>query len=227
MLENIISGIIGGLVVFLIDKLIKKIEDKKDSKKGRTPQNNNNNIIITDELIEAILPNRNYSKAKELFGIPDKTFDDYSIFQEEIDSTNIPKSDLYFLKNANLKITTLDEKKICSITIFSYDNKINIPSIYYPCEERSTIIGKATVCKSIINNFSNKSQVHTIRNRGFAIQNYFGAPFYQYITYFCFDNFTNANEPYEIKDFINQPIEGFCLSNIGSQAFYIFDYELR
>ena len=218
MLENIISGIIGGIVVFLIEKLSKKIEDNKDSKKGNIPKNINSNTVFTNELIEAILPNKNYSIAKELFGIPDKTFEDFSIFQNETDTQKKPKSDLYFLKNANLKITTLDEKTICSITIFSYKSKINIPSIYYPCENKSSIVGKAIICDSIIENISNKTQVHTIRDRGFAIQNSFGAPFYNYITYFCFDNISNVNELYDIKDFVNQTIEGFCLSNDINQA---------
>ena len=227
MFENIVSGIIGGLVVFMIDKLIKKIEDNKESKKGKIPKTLNANTLITNELIESILPDRNYSKVKELFGLPDKTVEDFSIFKEETSSEKKPISDLYFLKNANLKITTMDEKTITSITIFSFDGKIEIPSIYYPCEEKSSKIGNAKICSSIIKNISNKTQVHTIRDRGFAIQNYFGAPFYNSITYFCFDNISMVNEPYKIEDFVNQPIEGFCISNDNDQAFYIYDYELR
>ncbi|VXC56277.1 MULTISPECIES: hypothetical protein [Chryseobacterium] len=226
MLENIISGIIGGIIVIIIERIINRHDKVKELKKGTSPKNLNSNIVLTNELIETFHPERNYIKVKEILGSPDKSYEDFSIFEDELTESVMYLSDLYFLKNAILKVTTIDSKSIHSITIFSYKEKIEIPGLFYPCENTELNLGEAKICEEVIKYINKYTPVHTIRDLGFAIQNYSGAPFYKYITFFCFDNVTKAKETYDVNEFIGKPIEGFCLSNSDS-AFYIHDYELR
>ncbi|MCA6068715.1 hypothetical protein JI747_016220 [Chryseobacterium sp. RG1] len=226
MFENIVSGIIGGVIVIIIERLINWYYKVKELKNGNSPRNLNSNIILTNELIETFHPERNYLKVKEILGSPDKSYEDFSIFEDELGESEKFMSDLYFLKNANLKITTVDNKSIHSITVFSYTKKLEIPGMYYPCENTSLTLGEAKICNEIIKYINKYTPVHTIRDLGFAIQNYSGAPFYKYITFFCFDDVTKVKENFLIDEFIGKPIEGFCLSNSVS-TFYIHDYELR
>ena len=228
MVENIISGLIGGIIVLILERIMNKIEKSNDLKKGKIPTNANTNIILTNDIIDSISPGRNYLKGKELLGIPDKSYDDFSIFEEDINNENnvVFKSDLYFLKNAHLKITTKDEKTIDSVTVFAYEKSIEIPEILFLCDNRSPKIGEAKICENITEYAINQIPVHAIRDLAYAIQNYSGAPFYTYITYFCFDDVTTNFSTNNEKDFIGKLIEGFCLSR-SSDAFYIYDYELR
>ncbi|WP_175622944.1 hypothetical protein [Chryseobacterium schmidteae] len=226
MFENIISGIIGGIIVIIIERIINRHDKVKELKNGTSPKNLNSNIVLTNELIETFHPQRNYVKVKEILGSPDKSYEDFSIFEDVSNESEKYISDLYFLKNANLKITTVDSKSIHSITVFSYTKKIEIPSLFYPCENTDLNLGEAKVCEEVIKYTNRHTPVHTIRDLGFAIQNYSGAPFYKYITFFCFDDITKAKETYDLNEFVGKPIEGFCLSSSDS-AFYIHDYEQR
>ena len=182
---------------------------------------NDTRLTLTDSIIDEISPGRNYAKVNEILGISDKTGTAYSIFEDftHDELSEGIDSDFFFLKNALLKITTLDKKSIYSITVFSYDRKVTLPGIFYPCSHHNNIVGEAGLCKEIIE-YATIKPISTMRDRAAAIQNYTGAPFYRYITYFV-DNVPNDDE--ELED---QVINGFCLSS-GSMAFYIYEDELK
>lgn len=180
-------------------------------------------ILLTDNIIEEISPGRNYAKVKDILGISDKTGINYSIFEDLLSDERKDESaiaDLYFLRNALLKVTTLDKESIYSITVFAYDSKITISGLFYTCEQYSNVIGEARICKEITDHAHNNQQISTIRDSARAIQNYTGAPFYKYITYFVND-ISKDDEQLEGK-----LISGFCLSD-GDMAFYIYDSELK
>lgn len=182
---------------------------------------NDSRLTLTNNIINEISPGRNYAKVNEILGISDKTGTGYSIFEDSMNDKVLEgiNSDLFFLKNALLKITTLDQKSIYSITVFPYDRKITLPGIFYPCSHNDNIVGKAPLCKEIIEHATFIKPITTMRDRAKAIQNYTGAPFYRYITYFVDD--TPKDEELE-----GQVIKGFCLSS-GNMAFYIYEDELK
>ncbi|WP_298980867.1 hypothetical protein [uncultured Psychrobacter sp.] len=178
-------------------------------------------LILTDDIINEISPGRNYAKVSEILGVSDTTGPDYSIFGENTYETENKAltSDLFFLRNALLKVSTLDKISIYSITVFPYDRKITLPRLFYPCNYHNNIVGEAHVCKEIIEHATLIEPITTVRDRATAIQNYTGAPFYRYITYFI-------NDSLKSEELENQVITGFCLS-IGDMAFYIYEGELK
>lgn len=203
------------------------IPDRVNGNEVNVTQNNAPSKVLTNDIIDALSPERNYAKVKELLGEPDKTIMDSSIFEESMCSEKelkYVKSDIYFLKNAKLKITTLDERSIHSITVFSHDGKLTLPRNYLFYDMGNIIIGEAQISKDFISN----SRIQSVRTRidsATAIQNHMGPPVYKHLTYFIDGHLDDEKDP----DYISlegSRIKGFCLSD-SDLAFYIYDYELR
>ena len=124
--ESFISGVmitvIGGIILAAIIYAIKEIKRRFFIEKRK----------LTNEIIESLFPEKNYLKAEQLLGLPDKTYHDYSIFKDEdFDDRISYTTDLYIMDNALFKVTTSDKISIYSITVFSYDDSIVIPDIFY------------------------------------------------------------------------------------------------
>lgn len=196
-------------------------------------QNNTPSRILTNEIISMISPERNYAKVEEVLGLSHKTIDnDWSVFEYITDSSirfkyskeeleNI-KSDIYFLKNANLKVTTLDNKTIHSITIFSRDSSLKIPEKFYLCDTYKNTVGDARICQEIID----IAAIESVRARydsATAIQNFLG-PSRGYITYFISGHLDDEDSS-DYNKLVGDKVIGFCLSE-SEMAFYIYDYEL-
>lgn len=203
------------------------IPDRVNGSEINVTQNNVQSKVLTNDIIDALSPERNYAKVKELLGEPDKTITDHSIFEESVCSKKeleYIKSDIYFLKNAKLKITTLDERSIHSITVFSHDGKLTLPRNYNFYALDNIIIGEAQVSKDFILN----SRIESVRTRidsATAIQTHMGSPVYKYLTYFIDGHLDDEQDP-DYASLAGSRIKGFCLSD-SDMAFYIYDYELR
>lgn len=225
LINNIIAGVIGGMVVLLIQRFLDNVKQEKENNEKKSLINPNSKRLLTNDLITTFSPEKNYKKVKEILGEPDKTYKDFSIFEEhhQEDNTKIEyKSDLYVLENGVLKITTHDQVSINSITVFPYDNFIEIPYFEFFTSQNKINIGNAKIDEEFINYHHNKIEIRTIRESAFAIQTYTGAPHYRQLTIFTyFPNLENG-----IEKFIGNNIEGFCLSHDRS-AFYIYEYEQR
>lgn len=194
--------------------------------------NNTVSRIITNEIISMISPKRNYDKVKEVLGIAHKTiYEDSSIFEGINDNSLLfdysaeeianPKSDIYFLKNAKLKLTTLNGKTIHSVTIFSRDSSLKIPLKFYLCDNYKNTLGDARICQEIVDIASVQS-VRARYDSATAIQNHLG-PSNGYITYFV-DGHLDDDDTQDYNKLIGDKITGFCLSE-SAMSFYIFDYE--
>lgn len=185
--------------------------------------NNMPTKILTNDILNRISPGRSLAKAKEILGIPDKSFDDSFILEdppayiEEIDAI---KSDIYFLENAVLKISTLDERSIHSITVLNYDDTLD-----YPYTLQENIDGGTKVFEELITNARKITSVRTMRDSATAIQHYTGSPLYKYITYFIERNIDYEENP-DYKSLIGEKMIGFCFSD-GDMALYIYDGEVR
>lgn len=195
------------------------------------PQKDASRKILTNDIIEALSPERNYAKAKELLGEPDKVIKDSSVFEDHnqysifsADELEGVISDIYFLDNANLKITTIDRKTIHSITVLGHDDQLKIPGIYYPCDMHNNTLAEARICQEIVDTATITS-VRTIRDNATAFRTYIGPPFYKYITYFTYGHLDDEKNP-NYSTFVGNEILGFCLSD-SDLVFYIYDYELR
>lgn len=205
IVSGIISGIIVGMVLFHIQRKINQKDKDIEALKKST---------ITNDLINELSPEKNYKKAKEKLGEPNKTYEDYSIFENNSDI--IYQSDLYVMNNGVLKITTHDKVSISALTVFLHDyNNIEIPFYDFFNED-----SRKEITKDFVNYHSNYLEIRTIRDYAFAIQVALGAPNYKSLTLFAYGDSDN------IQDYIGKNIEGFCLSDT-EDAFYIYDYEYR
>ncbi|TSB23720.1 hypothetical protein FOR85_04380 [Psychrobacter sp. YGAH215] len=185
---------------------------------------NHDKKLLTNDIINAISPERNYDKVKELLGIPDKTIEDHSVFEDDDirkDDKQIT-SDLYFLKNAYLKVTTLDKVSIYSLTVFGYGSDISLPDIHYIGEISRNESSVAIVDEEMLNG-ARFASIRTMRDSAAAIQHRIGPPFYKCLTYFV-HGYIDDDEDY--NSLIGREIIGFCISD-GDMSFYIYDYEMR
>lgn len=178
--------------------------------------------ILTDEIIKALSPERNYAKVKEILGVPDKVIKDSSVFDNDLpfsiysknDLNNII-SDIYFLDNAHLKVTTIDRQSIHALTVLSH-NELLLPDLPH--------YGDDKVCQELVDNATVRS-IRTMRDSAIALRISMGPPFYKHMTYFI-DGYLKDEENPDESELIDSEIVGFCLSE-SQMAFYIYDYELR
>lgn len=204
IVSGIVSGIIVGIILLYIQRKINEKDKETEALKKST---------ITNDLINELSPENNYKKAKEKLGEPNKTYEDHSIYESNCDI--VYQSDLYVMNNGILKITTRDKVSISALTVFWYDDDIEIP--FYEFFNRDS---RKEITEDFVNSHSNYLEIRTIRDDAFAIQVGLGAPFYKHLTLFTFGNGDN------LQDYIGKHIGGFCLSDT-EDAFYIYDYECR
>lgn len=215
-IDNLITALVAGLGVFFVQRLF----HKRDEKSKNILKNSNSMKILTNDIIYTISPQKSYARVREIIGgYPDKIVDDSSVFDDlmcpEKHKKNIT-SDIYFLKNAALKITTLDEKSIYSITVVSYDDTLD-----YPHDMKQSLAGGTKVSQEMI---TNAEKMISIPPYGAtAMQHSTGRPFYKYVTYFIEQNLDPKESP-DYKSLIGKEIVGFCLSD-GDMAFYIYDHD--
>lgn len=193
-----------------------------NQKAGVAVQDGVSRNILTSEIIRALSPERNYAKARELLGIPDKVIQDSSVFDDDLSFSTLSEdelenitSDIYFLDNANLKVTTIDKQSIHALTVFFHDELL-LPDLPHYCEDK--------VCQELLDNAA-LDTVGTIRETSIAFRTYMGPPFYKHITYFTYGYLEDKENP-DRDELIDSNIIGFCLSD-SEMVFYIYDYELR
>lgn len=179
-------------------------------------------ITLTNEIIKALSPERNYAKASDILGTPDKVIKDSSVFDHNFSPNMYSKdelenitSDIYFLDNANLKVTTIDKQSIHALTVFFHDELL-LPDLPHYCEDR--------VCQELLDHAA-VDTVRTIRESSIAFRTYMGPPFYKHITYFT-DGYLKDIENPNTDELMNNKFVGFCLSD-SEMVFYIYEYELR
>lgn len=181
----------------------------------------NNNRLLTDDIIDEIRPRLNYDKVKELLGTPNKELESHSFIEDYCfeSEKNTFHSDLYFLKNAILKVTTTDKKSIYSITILGHESNITLPKldIMYDLinEYDTTVITKEMINDALI------VPIKTMKINSTAIQHLIGPPFREYVTYFV----DGGVEDEDTNCLVGREIIGFCISS-DKEAFYIYDYEI-
>lgn len=221
-----IASIIAGLALPFIERAFLKRNDKSKAFEVDIPKNHITTKILTNEIIQALSPERNYDKAKELLGIPDKIIYDCCVF-ESVEHTDSITSDIYLLQNAALKVTTIDKQSIHALTVLFHDNKLLLPDLLHPCDMyniHEDNYENAKVCQELVEE-SFIGSIRTMRDSTVALRLYMGPPFYKHMTYFI-DGYLEDEENPNKSELIGSKIIGFCLSS-SSRVFYLYDYELR
>lgn len=225
--NSIFTGTIGGLIVLGIQEIVSIYRKKKSTKTERVIKSRDSNKIITNSVLYDLRPGANIELMRELLGTPVKfNKSDYPLFQENEVVTN---SYLYIFHNASLKITSKDNLSIDSLTVIGYDSSIELESISFESEDNEYRLTKTKVCSEILENLNNHDFVQTRIDASFALQKYIPNPLYQYFTYFGSSiekgfMYREKNDP---NVFLNEIIDGFCVSNNSEDTYFIFDMESR
>ncbi len=209
-MNEILIGILGAILGSVATHFLQQYTDKQNKQKKK---------ILTNEIITALSPEKNYKKAEELLGLPDKIFEDFSEIEKNNEEYKF-ESSLYFLTNAYLKITTIDKQSIHAISVLSYDNNLILPFFDENIHQNS--LGKTKINQEMIDNkFVEVIHSFTVRESVIILKQNIGAPFYKTMSYFC-----DGSPSETINDLLDRPISGFCLSNFDD-IFYIHNYDLR
>lgn len=221
-LLGLLSSILGGIVVYIIQEYRYKmqrvtIEDIYSKK------------LLTSDIINKLMPGYSISKMKELLGNPSilKSDPDWLVFDEDINiKTN---SYIYLLKNYIVKINSLDNIKIDSITIKYKHNTNNYIDISPLLLDSFNIkIGKSKVTNEIIKLAQNFKALRTIKENCGVIQFTLPNPIYKTFTFFIYsDKLMEFIESNNIEYLLDGIIIAVCISDDKVNSYFIFDYELN
>jgi len=182
--------------------------------------------ILDKSTLYSLKPEMNIETVKETLGkaIIEFTEDD-PVFKETVCKTN---SFIYIFKNANVKITSKDNKKIDTITVFPTDKKFDFENYANHLNLKSYIFNKARVNDSLISE-SKHTFLAARHDYSFAFKYSLANSFYLQIT--LFGHFEKDWEIY-FKDknpdiFLNCTINGICISGYNEETYYIYQYELK
>jgi len=221
---NFISAIIGGLIVWLVQQLY---QNKKERKNNELIKASHIDKIIDKDILNSLKPEMNLELMHDMLGIPLKKFnEDQLVYNDKLIVTN---SYLYSFKNADIKITSVDNQTIDSVTLLAIDKTFDVSNFVSHFNLKSGILNKARVNNELI--LKSKSTFITARHDySFAFNYSIGNSFYLDITLFgTFEK--DWHEYFQNKDpslFINSLITGICISKyLSEKSFYIYQYELR
>lgn len=216
---GLLSSVLGGIVVYLI-------QEYRYKKQKSTIEDDYSKKLLTSDIVNKLMPGYSISKMKEMLGSP-TIFNcelDWKIFDEENEiKTN---SYLYLLKNAIVKINSVDNTKIDSITIKCKTNKyVDISPVLLNSFEMK--IGKTKVTNEIIKLAQNIKALRSMKESCGVIQFTLPNPIYKTFTLFIYSNtineFISSNKTDNLLDGI---IIAICISNNTSNSYFLFDYEL-
>lgn len=223
ILINFISAIIGGLIVWIIQQAYL---NKKEKRKDTFVKIAQSEKIIDKGIIYSLRPGIDVDLVKETLGKPLKIFDEDSpVFNEIVRQTT---SYLYSFKNANIKVTSKDNKEVDTITIFPNDQTFDFKNYASELNLNSHKLNKARVNNELLS----KSQHNFLAARHdytFALNYAISNPLYIQITLFgsCEGDWHGYFETKDPKIFLNGVINGICISGYNEEAYYIYQYELR
>ncbi|WP_395077877.1 hypothetical protein [Flavobacterium sp.] len=218
-MNEIISGVIGGAIVLVAQKIWDKIEHNSSTTNVSSTISQKK---LPRNILEFITPGLSLEKAKEILGIPDHFYkleteylNMYLDAEEESNSTNILT---YKFKNAIIKISSIDNLAIDSISVFLKPRTKSMIRIFANKfdSENCGFLGQMKVNDEIIDTNNKILNFCTMRERLFGLRSYYGRyGNYMNHTYFInpildFDEIDESKKPYFFKDEI---IIGYCISN--------------
>jgi hypothetical protein len=218
-----VGSFLGGFLCLILQQWFQNRKDYLKKVEQKTISGKNLEKIISDDIFEQLRPGRTVEKMREILGVPNKLLTlDYPIYSENEKQTN---SYIYMFQNANVKITSVDNKEIDSITILGYDNSLAID--YEPLSQSNCQLNVATIPIELAES-PEHLPIRTRLDQSFAISIPSYPPEYIYLTYFGYGE--NVHKYYESnnpKFLVGEIIDGFCMSHTSKEVFYIYDFELR
>lgn len=235
-LEKFLYVVAGGIVSQLIRWIAEHFRDKYKEIKIDTKMSKK---VISSSILVKVMPGRSISIMKELIGEPleyrNEDFDLFSYKKEsenEVFTPNIDHSGkqqtfssyLYKFKNSRIKITSLDDKSINSLTIIpNHDEKLDISDLIW----HKVILNKTV--------FSNELAVWHVFDFMFMTARDFlamvkislGNPLYKHFTFFFYgEEVATYRKSKDYKDLIGSKINGICITDFATDdVFHIFDLE--
>lgn len=224
ILIALISTVLGGVAVWIVQQIYLNRRENKRLASEKIIKHQHRDRVITDDIFIDLAPRKSIALMKELLGAP-KIYSrvDFPVFSEDERKTH---SYLYSFSNGMVKITSVDDETIDTLTIFA-DNSLSVEGLFFPCKARSYKFDEVKVCAELIEE-SEVTFIQTIRDSSFAIKYTVGPPITLSIT--CFghsDKVWEYRESQDAKQFIGETIEGVCVSQQAEDAFFIYDSELR
>lgn len=162
----------------------------------------------------------------KFLGVPYKKSNvEANVFKDNSIQTN---SYLYIFNNAHLKITSIDNQKIDSISLFPKNKKFDFRGFDLGLGLKYSKFNKAKVNKKLIDE-SEHTLVMSRHDHSFALKYTILNPFYIDLTFFG-DYKKNWHEYFDTKNpnlFVGEVIGGICISASDSPSFFIYNHELH
>lgn len=222
----VLGSFIGGAMVLLVQEITHRRKEKKQIVAERTLKSRVSQIMIDTSILHELRPNANLGRMKELLGEPARqTDEDYSIFTEEDRKTN---SYFYSFRNAHVKITSQDNRKIDSLTVFPYDNTVEVELFQFIYNTDKVFYLNAIPIQKELLEFCHKYIfIDHPRCPQIALTTYIPRPYYMTFAFFGYapkgDEYLKTNDP---NCFIGGTLNGLCLSVDVDSVFSIFEHEI-
>lgn len=207
------------LISIIIGIVIRKFYvDWVDSRKSKLIKFSSNRSIdiniLRDLRIGMSLENIKF------LGIPHKKYNsDSTVFK---DNTTLTNSYVYLFKNAYLKITSVDNQSIDSITLFPKNKKFDFKGFDLGLNLNSSKLNKAKVNKKLVAECEHTMLI-TKRDYSFGLKYSILSPLYIDVTFFgtCIKNWHEYFDTKNPNLFLGKEIEGICITSNFSPAYFI------
>lgn len=216
--------IVGGVIVWVIQQYYLNRREKERLESLQVIKSSHSDKIITTEIFFDLAPGKSIELMKQMLGAP-RTCGrlDAPVFSNDSVETH---SYLYFFQNGMLKITSVDNEVIDTLTVFG-DSRLSVEKLFYPVESPTYSLGEVKVCAELVA-AGEVSIIASMRDSSFAIRYTVPAPIYLSYTYFGgSDKVWDFRKSNDATVFIGETIEGVCISRQSQEAYFISDSELR
>jgi hypothetical protein len=226
---SIISGAIGGLIVLLFQKIWEFFEKKKQNSLRQAEQLKK--LIISPQkhlhhlerrIIDHLLPGTSVEKMKEVLGVPDFTTHE-KVITELSDVAILTNTYSFKFANANLLLTSVDNKSLDSITV-STNYIPEHPIEFYHAGTPTNILAQMTFSKDLEDYVEKHTVNRTMRDAYFCIELYLGrSGQYQYFTLFGHDleAVIKYQENPSLEYLFGKTIDAYCISSRSAFAPFI------
>lgn len=224
-MEALLSGAAGGLVVgavllFVEYYLIHRLEKRRDAAEQRTVKFSNEERRITGSIFNHLGPRSSIELMKGDLGPPNK-----KIIEREgsfVEDSNVKETNsyIYFFKNAQVKITSMDDATIDSLTVMAEGSDIIFSHLFFvDPNEKDKFLNQAKLTVEMLEGCET-DQFWGCQDCFASACKEIGNPFHVYLTYFLDSPKEDITQNPNLL--IGSVIKGLCISSYREAPGYIF-----